>query len=200
MTNSTLPSIPHPLAWEGEPRGAHIDADHMLQITAGAKTDFFIDPAGTVEQHNAPRLMFAPDQQFTLSARVGVQFVSTYDAGVLFIYANPTCWAKLCFEFSPQQQPMIVSVVTNGRSDDCNSAVVSVPQPYLRVTKLGAAFAFHYSTDRSYWQLVRYFALDQPHDIRAGFLAQAPTGDACTATFSDVAYTAQAVQDIRSGV
>ncbi|HEU5011158.1 MAG TPA: DUF1349 domain-containing protein, partial [Roseiflexaceae bacterium] len=66
--------------------------------------------------------------------------------------------------------------------------------------KLGAAFAFHYSTDRSYWQLVRYFALDQPHDIRAGFLAQAPTGDACTATFSDVAYTAQAVQDIRSGV
>jgi hypothetical protein len=31
-------------------------------------------------------------------------------------------WAKLCFELSPQHQPMIVSVVTWGTSGDCNAA------------------------------------------------------------------------------
>ena len=199
-TTITLGDISHPFTWEGEPRTAQIDETHALRITAGAKTDFFIDPAGQSEQGNAPRLMCSPDPQFTLSARVGVEFAATYDAGVLFLYVHPTCWAKLCFEFSPQQQPMIVSVVTNGRSDDCNSAVIQSLEVYLRVTRLGGAFAFHYSTDQAYWQLVRYFALDSTRDLRVGFLAQSPTGEACTATFSRIVYTPQAVQDIRSGM
>lgn len=199
MSGITLPSVPHMLEWEGVPHDWQINHDQTLQITAGPKTDLFIDPQGTDVQHSAPCLLFAPDPQFTLSARIAVPFASTFDAGVLCIYANPTCWAKLCFEFSPQHQPMIVSVVTNTVSDDCNSAVVSETETYLRITRLGPAYAFHYSLDGNRWQLVRYFRLSQLHDIRIGFEAQSPTGEGCTATFSDIQYRPQAIQDIRSG-
>jgi len=198
MTAITLPSIPHALAWAGSSQDWYVD-DHTLKITADAKTDFFIDPRGVSTQDNASRLLFVPEPQFTLSARVTVQFASTFDAGALLLFASPTCWAKLCFEFSPQQQPMIVSVVTNNVSDDCNSAILTTSETYLRVTKLDGAFAFHYSANGSQWQLIRYFALAHPDELRVGFVAQSPTGDGCSVIFSDIKYTPQAVQDIRSG-
>ena len=56
-------------------------------------------------------------------------------------------WAKLCFEYSPQREPMVVSVVTRGLSDDCNSFVVDGATVWLRIARVGSAFAFHASTD-----------------------------------------------------
>lgn len=199
MSAIELPTIPAALAWEVAPQAWHIDADAVLHVTAGGETDYFIDPQDGSAKQNAPRLMFTPDARFTLSARIDVGFEATYDAGALLIYAHPTCWAKICFEFSPQQQPMIVSVVTNTRSDDCNAAVLTSNTTYLRITKLGDAFAFHYSLDGSQWPLVRYFTLAQSHDVRIGFVAQAPTGTACTVRFSEITYAPRPVQNIRSG-
>jgi hypothetical protein len=79
-----------------------------------------------VAKGNAPAALFLPpDQDFSLRVRVTVDFGATYDAGVLCVYAQDQTWANLCFEYSPQNQPMIVSVVTRGASDDCNSVVVA---------------------------------------------------------------------------
>src|SRR6266545_4520505 len=141
-----------------------------------------------------------PVRHFTLSAHVTVAFQATYDAGVLLIYQHETAWAKLCCEYSPQHQPMIVSVVTNGRSDDANAVVLDQGRAFLRVTGLGDAFAFHYSLDGSTWQLVRYFALPQPDHVQVGFSVQAPTGSGCQADFAHIHYVAASVSDIRSGV
>ena len=90
-------------------------------MTAGRETDLFTDPAGTMVKDDSPRLTFTPDPLFTLSAHVHVDFAATYDAGVLLLYVDAQHWAKFCFEYSPQGKPMIVSVVTNGVSDDCNA-------------------------------------------------------------------------------
>jgi uncharacterized protein len=199
MTSINLPTVPVSLSWSIEPVAWHLDDTQTLHITAGPETDLFIDPQGTNEKLNAPRLMFQPDSEFTLSARVTVDFGSTFDAGVLCLYASDICWAKLCFEYSPQQQPMIVSVVTNTRSDDCNSVTLTTNTTYLRVTKIGPAFAFHYSLDGTYWQLVRYFTLTHPHAVQVGFIAQSPTGSQCTAAFSEIHYVTHPIQDIRSG-
>jgi Uncharacterized conserved protein len=86
-----------------------------LFILAGAKTDWFSDPAGNYAKDNAPcALVTLPDDAFLLSAKVSVEFASAFDAGVLQIRATDDRWAKLCFEYSPQRRPMIVSVVTRG--------------------------------------------------------------------------------------
>ena len=199
-TNSiVLPSIPAPLSWDLPP-DAFKNTEGGLAITAGPRTDMFISPGGDAETLNAPRLLFVPQGDFMLSARVTVEFGATFDAGVLLLYAGERSWAKLCFEYSPQRQPMIVSVVTQGFSDDANAYVVAGNQTFLRVTRLGRAFAFHASEDGKYWNLIRNFTLEQPAQVAAGFVAQSPTGEGCTATFADIAYTPERLADLRSGV
>jgi len=195
-----LPSIPAPLSWGTPPVSWNIDGGGALAIAAGPRTDMFVNPAGTDVVLNAPRLTFAPDGDFMLSAHVTVEFAATYDAGVLLLYAGERSWAKLCFEYSPQRQPMIVSVVTQGFSDDANAYVVAGNQTFLRVTRLGRAFAFHASEDGKYWNLIRNFTLEQPAQVAAGFVAQSPTGEGCTATFANIAYTPERLADLRSGV
>ena len=86
-----------------------------LTIAAGGQTDHFIDPATGQRTLNAPRVLGNPDGDFRLSARVDVAFAATFDAGVLLLWANDEVWAKLCFECSPDGQPM-VATVENARS------------------------------------------------------------------------------------
>jgi uncharacterized protein len=92
---------------------------------------------------------------------------------------------------------MIVSVVTRGLSDDCNSGVVDGDAVWLRIARVGAAFAFHSSFDGERWDFVRHFALDS--EPRAGFLAQSPTGDGLSAAFSDIRLERTRLRDLRSG-
>jgi regulation of enolase protein 1 (concanavalin A-like superfamily) len=191
--------LPAGLKWLVEPATWEADSDGMLSITAGPETDMFHDPAGEGRKADAAAAVFTPDPLFTLGANVSVAFASTYDAGALLVWADADHWGKLCYEYSPQGQPMVVSVVTNGRSDDCNSPVFVRPDIYLRVSRLGRSYAFHYSEDGSYWHLVRHFALQSAGDVQAGFVAQSPTGHGCTATFTEITYAPEPVRQIRSG-
>ena len=36
----------------------------------------------------------------------------SFESGVLMLWIDDRHWGKLCFEYSPDRQPMIVSVVT----------------------------------------------------------------------------------------
>jgi regulation of enolase protein 1 (concanavalin A-like superfamily) len=195
-----IASIPHALQWETAPATFVQTADGVLQMTSAPRTDFFIDPRGEVVMNNSARLLLRPDERFILSAHARCDLVSTYDAAVLMLYVDERHWAKLCLERSPQGEPMIVSVVTNDVSDDCNSIVLEEAAAYLRVSGLGAAFALHYSLDGKTWRFVRYFALRKTDDLRVGFSVQAPTGEGCTATFSEIRYAAAELADLRSGV
>jgi regulation of enolase protein 1 (concanavalin A-like superfamily) len=186
------------LAWTNPTASRQIDGD-ALHITAPAMTDLFTDPAGAVVKADSQRAVFTPDPQCTLAAHVTVDFKATYDAGVLLFYADAEHWAKLCFELSPQGEPMIVSVVTNGASDDCNSVPLARHDIYLRITRLGRALAFHYSEDGQYWRLVRHFALRNTDNLRIGFSSQSPTGAGCHVVFDQIQYRAAAIKDIRSG-
>ena len=148
-----LESLP-PLVWQPEPVSwSH--SDGILRATASEKTDLFTDPQGKSNTDNAAKLLLEAQQDFILSTCVTVDFSDTFDAGVLVLYQHSTSWAKLCFERSPQGSPMIVSVVTKGTSDDCNSVWIDSNSVYLRICKMGSGFAFHYSLDSSYWHMVR---------------------------------------------
>jgi len=194
------PAMPMPLRWHEPPPAWSVDESGTLRITAGTRTDLFVDPQDMTATLNAPRLTGSPSGDFLLSAHVAVEFAATYDAGVLVLYAHERSWAKVCFELSPQRQPMIVSVVTRGVSDDCNSWPVDGDTTWLRIARLGQAFAFHASHDGINWQLVRHFALAEAEEPVVGFLAQSPTGEGCAAAFADIRYHSQRLADLRSGV
>lgn len=186
------------LDWLAEPAAVRIEQGG-IEITAGAATDWFIDPGGSAPILNAPAFVGSPSGDFLLSARVAVEFASAFDAGALVLFGDQHVWAKLCFECSPQLEPMVVSVVTRDVSDDCSSFVVDADHVWLRVARIGPAFAFHASTDGALWKLVRHFALPVTDELLAGFEAQSPLGTGCTASFTEVGYEAKTLSDLRSG-
>lgn len=193
-----LPEMPMPMSWATRP-SAWYPVDTGLRIEAGPVTDMFADPAGNPPTVNAPRLQGRLGTgDFQLSARVTVGFGGTYDAGCLLVWCANGLWAKLCFELSPQGQPMIVSVVTRGRSDDANGFTVDGGSAWLRVSRLGPAWAFHASTDGLLWHFVRYFELEgRPAEI--GFVAQSPTRQGCAVTFDHVLFKPERLSDLRDG-
>lgn len=201
MKTLSFSPIPGDLQWKNDPAHWKVGPDNSLNITAGAKTDWFIEPSGSGSvSTNAPVALFRPPvENFLLSAKVTVNFASTFDAGVLFLHERDDVWAKLCFEYSPEHKPMVVSVVTRGVSDDCNSTVIDGNTVYLRVARIAMAFALHYSLDGQYWNLVRYFSLGKVESLRAGFEAQSPTGQGCNVVFAEIAYRPGILKDMRNG-
>lgn len=208
MAELTVPWLPFPLAAEGQPPCGYLVSGTGLVVTAGPSTDLFADPGGGGAEPDAGRLLgLPPDGDFTLAALVSVDFDSTFDAGALLVHAGERRWAKLCLEYSPQHRPTAVTVVTRGTSDDCNSFEVAQNALWLRLARSGRAWAFHASTDRTWWRLLRYFSLgDQDpasgaghHSARVGFLAQSPTGLGCTANFAEITLRPGAPADLRDG-
>jgi uncharacterized protein len=201
-----LPGLPFPLEPAGSPPPGCRVLHGALILTAAAATDLFIDPAGAdpggpFALPDAGRFVgLPPPGDFTLGALVAVEFGSMYDAGVLLVHAGERQWAKLCLEYSPQQRPTVVTVVTRGTSDDSNSFEVDGNTVWLRITRSGAAWAFHASTDGdgAWWRLVRYFSLGTGL-VRVGFLAQSPVGEGCVATFDHISFRPSAPENLRDG-
>ncbi|SIN87447.1 DUF1349 domain-containing protein [Agromyces cerinus] len=189
------------LEWTNGTSGAVFDDDGgELALHAAAGVDWSNDPLGGPGQHRASMLGFRPSGDFALSARVRVVGGrSTFDAGALGLWCDQDHWAKLCFEYSPAGQAMVVSVVTNGFSDDCNSTIVEESSIHLRVARVGSAFAFHASTDGDRWDFVRLFRVHSGIAPVVGFLAQAPLGTACDARFDRIRFTDAVPADLRDG-
>jgi regulation of enolase protein 1 (concanavalin A-like superfamily) len=208
----THPALPFPLVAHGDlPVAARLDEDGTVTVTGAARSDMFIDPNGPAPDYAAGLLLGRLPQDeggaeaeaeadFTFSARVTVPFASTYDAGVLVVYAGPDRFAKLCFEYSPQHRPTVVTVVTRGVSDDANAFAVEGETVSLRVARIGRAWAFHASTDEKHWSMVRYFSLGETVEpVRVGLLAQSPTGEGISVTFAQLAYRRGTLADLRDG-
>jgi regulation of enolase protein 1 (concanavalin A-like superfamily) len=150
---------------------------------------------------NAATLLGAPPPgDFQFSARVTVEFGSTFDAGVLLLWLDQRHWAKLCFEFSPAGEPMIVSVVCRGVSDDANAFVVPGRSVWLRVSRIDRAYAYHASLDGKEWRMIRVFVLgDQTSHDTIGFEGQSPTGDGCGVTFDEIRFLPERLTGLRDG-
>jgi regulation of enolase protein 1 (concanavalin A-like superfamily) len=193
-----LMGVPFPF----EPSGPwRVDATTgAVRVSAPPRTDIFVDPADGTTVLNAVTLVgSAPAGDYQFSVRVSVEFAATYDAGVLLLWSDEHRWAKLCFEFSPAGDPMVVSVVCRGVADDANAFVVGQRHAWLRVSRLGPAYAFHASVDGHVWQLIRYFSLDDAPRAQIGFEAQSPTGDGCDVSFDEIRFVPARLAELRDG-
>jgi uncharacterized protein len=198
---ASFPGIPFPLVAEGTPACAVDLQGDTVVLTGGPKSDLFIDPAGDGTGPDAGRFLGQPPAgDFTLRARVDVGFRTAFDAAVLLVHVSESVFAKLCFEYSPTGHPTVVTVVTRGTSDDCNSFEVDGTSVRLRITRSGRIWAFHASTDGTRWRLVRYFTLGEHESgqtARVGFLAQSPFGESCRAVLDEIAFSHGAPADLR---
>lgn len=171
-------------------------------LTADAGADMFLDPAGIPSRSDAERFVAEVEGDFLLSAFVSPVFTSGFDSGVLLGYVDPLNWFKVCAELDTAGVTRVVSVVTrDGASDDCDSSPIDVGGVFLRIARLGAAFALHSSTDGQTWSMVRYFTMGPrtPATIKVGLLAQSPSGNGTTASFTRLSYSTDTLLEVRDG-
>jgi regulation of enolase protein 1 (concanavalin A-like superfamily) len=201
-----VPALPFPLAASHQGVWTLGEDSDAVIAQAPAHTDFYVDPAGAEGAAAPPTLNAAtllgtpPAGDYQFSARVSVDFRTQFDAGVLMLWIDERRWAKFCFEYSPAAEPMVVSVVTRGVSDDANAFVVPARSVWLRIARIGSVYAFHASVDGVAWSLVRVFSLGpEPADHQVGFEAQSPTGEGCTVLFTEIRFSRQRLADLRDG-
>ncbi|GAB3891116.1 DUF1349 domain-containing protein [Kibdelosporangium lantanae] len=195
----TIDALPAPLEWAVDPADWKA-VDGGLTMTCGPKTDLFAFPGGGYEADNVPKLLCGVSGDFQFSARVTVEHQATFDAGALLLWADDRHWTKLAFELSVDGMARVVSVVTRGLSDDCDSFVVAGTHVWLRISRIGTMFALHASVDGTAWTFVRQFSLDLgTEDVAIGFSVQSPTGEKCTAGFDDIRFAARTLAELRDG-
>lgn len=193
-----IPSVPFDLYWENAPVSYTVGkAD--LRMEAGDSTDMFRDPNAAYNTDTAPKLGFRPDPDFVLSASISHDFRSKWDGGALFLKCDSLHWIKFCFEKDYTGSRRVVSVVTKGVSDDCNSVAMHTNTAYFKMAKAGDVITLYCSEDGKRWLLVRHLQFNCPADVVVGFLAQSPVGPSCSVTFGDIRYSATTIRDPYTG-
>lgn len=185
------------LAWLREPPDWGF-ADGRLTVVPEGKTDFFRPFHGQAAD-NACLLYVPVAGDFTAVAEASAALAGFGDAAALTVRADPRRWAKICIERSPIGETSVVSVVTDGFSDDANNELLASPSCLLRLTRAGNVFAMHFRADGARWRFVRTFALELPAEVLVGIHAQAPFTAGCRAVFTRFTLERTAVRDFRSG-
>ena len=173
--------------------------EKTLIIKASPRSDYFVDPANGKMILNAPYFHTETTGDFTLKAKVSGLYKSDYDACALMVLSGETCWGKLCFELTDLGTHAVVSVVTNGVSDDANGVDIQGKSVYLQIAKKGKLFAFHYSLDGNEYKMVRYFTLPVKESFKLGFVAQSPLGEGGDRHFEDIQLNYDSPKNLRNG-
>lgn len=194
-----IASIPYTMHFENQVQDYQVLGNNHIRIVAPANTDLFVMPQFSTNK--SPRLVFRPDSDFILTAKITPEFKSKWDAGVLMIYNDSTHFAKFCFEADFKGQPRVVSVVCNDISDDCNSMAINNKDVYYRITgsTKGNTFVIYYSEDGKSWFPIRGFKLDKTDNLRIGFSAQSPAGKECSVDFEEISLEERKLKDYWAG-
>lgn len=188
-----------PSTWSGDVSGE-------LTVQAPSHSDFLVDPTTGSIVATAPFLYCSAPAAFTMTCFVRCDFRALYDSAVLMLYFDESHWAKLCYEYTPWHVPSIVSVVTDGRSDDCNGPQADANGVWLRIARNGeGAVGMYFRSRPGGWRTHRLFYFPSPPDqvespdrpLRAGLVTQCPTGNSCTATFDNFELQPSAPNDLR---
>ncbi len=175
-------------------------ADSGIRIDVPNKCDYFQDPARVHVMDTAPYLYTEVEGDFVAQIHISHAFKNVWDAGALMVCADDTHWAKLCFEGTDFGTQAIVSVVTNGLSDDANGVNYHWPNVWLQIVRKGNLFGMHYGPDGATWNMVRYFHIEMPSTVKVGMVAQCPGGPGTVIDFFHFGVENKCVLDIRAGI
>lgn len=112
--------------------------DGALEFHCTEGLDFFSDPNGKLSNTTLPILLVPVEntKPFTLIAKVTPEFTAEglYNAADLFVYSCDSLWQKLAFEQDEYGNHRIVTVRTQGTSDDNNHDKLDVSSVYLKIS------------------------------------------------------------------
>lgn len=174
-----------------------------IEISAGAETDFFIEPGlPPYEKANAPLLLKTLDntKPFTFSFKTTPVHKVKYDAGMAFIYIDDKHWLKFAFEADERMNKRLVTVKTKDFSDDNNHDAVKSPSVFMKISSDTKVVGFYYSIDGKSWQLVRVFKNEYPPTIKIGIGSQSPAGKGNKSVFENFKFSETSVKDFRMGM
>lgn len=183
----------------GEPTSLALEGGR-LSVACGPLSDWFSDPRGAAPNRDAPLgLLPAFDLPAVIEVRAEVALNAMFDAAALFVFYDEAHWLKFALERSPQGEATLVTVRTEGSSDDANHRVVANPSYLLRAAIDSDSVALHASADRTEWELLRYCSHPSPLPPRIGLSVQSPVGRGTRATFSELVVEHRVIEDLRNG-
>lgn len=182
-----LAGFPSSFHWQNHPADWNVKGG-VLTIQSGAKTDWYRAPTGGEQVASSPLLLIPAPKDFWFSARVALDFKSSWDAGALVLYVDEKNWVKFAFESPNGKTGSIVSVVTRGLSDDNTGSAIEGNSVYLKISKTGQAVFLFFSTDGKKWNVTRAFSLGPEQTLYFGFSAQSPNGAGTTVRFSEMEF------------
>ena len=170
--------------------------DGALEFHCAEGLDFFSDPNGKLSNTTLPILLVPVEntKPFTLIAKVTPEFTTEglYNAADLFVYSCDSLWQKLAFEQDEYGNHRIVTVRTQGTSDDNN-------HDKLDVSSDTKTIASYYSIDKKRWNMVRLYKNCYPKNIYLGISSQCPQKGSCTSRFEEISLSHDNVSDFRLG-
>jgi len=183
-----------------------INEGNRLIIEAPGESDFFCNNGAIAQEGitpesltNAPFFYTEVNGDFVMSVQVSHDFQDTYDSATIMVMNDYDVWAKACFEKTDFNTHAVVSVVTNHTSDDANGCNIDGNTVWLKVARVGSSFSFHYSLDGKKFFMTRFFNLPVEKAIKAGLVAQAPTGKGGKRYFENFSLEKKTVKNIRYG-
>lgn len=183
-----------PLQWEALPGNG-------LRVYAPEKADYFQDPGGVTKKDAAPYLWLNASGNFVARTQVRAPQSRLHgDAATIMVRQDTLHWLKLCYECTDWSALAVISVVTNGTSDDANGVELALPQVWLQVHRTGDVFGLHYSVDGQTWRMVRLLRMAMPASIKVGLVAQCPGGPGVAIDFLSFSVEPRTVKDLRAGV
>lgn len=177
-------------------------SQNKVEMNSGAKSDFFNAPNGKEKYSNAPMLLtFINNKEpFTFITKVSPEFSETYDAGAVYVFVNNDLWQKFAFEMDERKLTRIVTVKTNGTSDDNNHDAVDAETVFMKISSDVESIGYYYSLDSINWQLVRVYKNEYPDNFWLGLSSQSPIGNGITTVFENCTLEKKAIEDFRKGI
>jgi regulation of enolase protein 1 (concanavalin A-like superfamily) len=173
--------------------------ENGIKAFATPGSDYYVNPETDEVIANAPFFYQDISGDFMLRSRVSLDFKSTFDACVLLALEDDRHWAKACFEMSDMGSFQIVSVMTNGRSDDANCVSITQNEVWLQLARKENVFSVHYSLDGKNYLMARITHIPMKRTIKVGFEAQSPFGNGGERYFRDIEWKQTTLHDIRGG-
>ncbi len=185
------------LCWQDKPDMVTMDGEHILMV-AGRSTNLFNNPDGSGKDNAFPYYYMQVEGDFVATCQIEPTFKDTYDLGSIIVWENENKWIKFAYENTDCGYPAIVSVCTDGLSDDCNGPAMNGPC-WLQVSRKDNVFALHFSTDKQNWYMARIFNLDMAACVSVGISAQCPMGESCAVQFTGFEVKDYYIENQRAG-
>lgn len=148
---------------------------------------------------NAPRVLFEPQGDFVLSAKLSGKFSGNNDGGALIVYNDLMSSGKLTFERSVGGNQSLWSSITKGSTDDVHHRSFNETAMYLKIARKKNMYFFYSSNDGKAWEILRTFVLDKNKSTKVGLLVQSPEAKSFTMTFEHIHYQVKTFNDYWQG-